>query len=102
MSYSSEIGSLQGTINSVRPTEAKPAAQTSISDSGTRGAQQPIQNEYVDQASLSSAGGLMAQALESPDVRLDKVASLQQAIANGSYNVSSSDVADKMIESLLD
>jgi len=45
--------------------------------------------------------GLIAQALEGSDVRTEKVAALQESIANGSYNVSSSDVADKMIRSLL-
>jgi anti-sigma28 factor (negative regulator of flagellin synthesis) len=32
---------------------------------------------------------------------MDKVAALQQAIAGGTYNVSASDVANKMVESLL-
>jgi flagellar biosynthesis anti-sigma factor FlgM len=39
--------------------------------------------------------------MEGPDIRSEKVASLQQAIAAGNYSVSSSDVADKIIESLL-
>lgn len=60
------------------------------------------QVEVSDHASLSSAGGLVATALETSDVRSDKVASLQQAIAAGSYNVSSSDVAEKLIQSLLE
>ena len=53
----------------------------------------------TDQANLSSTGGIMAQALDGSDARTDKVATLQQAIATGSYNVSSSDVAEKMIDS---
>ncbi len=44
----------------------------------------------------------MSQALEISDVRSAKVAALQQAIASGSYKVSSSDVAEKMIDSLLE
>jgi flagellar biosynthesis anti-sigma factor FlgM len=35
------------------------------------------------------------------DVRMTKVAELRQAIASGSYNVSASAVADKMVESML-
>ncbi|MEO6802001.1 MAG: flagellar biosynthesis anti-sigma factor FlgM [Granulicella sp.] len=54
-----------------------------------------------DQTSLSSASTLLAQALTTSDVRMDKVASLQQAINSGSYHVSSSDVADKLLNSLL-
>jgi negative regulator of flagellin synthesis FlgM len=56
----------------------------------------------VDQASLSTTSGVMAQALTaSDDVRTEKVAALQQSIAAGTYNVSSSDVADKLINALL-
>ena len=54
-----------------------------------------------DQANVSSTGGLVSQALNTSDVRTDKVAALQAAIANGSYNVSSSDVANKIVDSLL-
>jgi negative regulator of flagellin synthesis FlgM len=101
MSYASGIGSLQQAINSITLSEAKPATSVSVPGSGVN--EQPIANvEHADLASLSSAGGLVAQALESPDIRSAKVASLQQAIATGSYNVSSSDVADKIIQSLLD
>jgi negative regulator of flagellin synthesis FlgM len=97
MSYASGIGSLQQTINSVTPSEAKPSIRTSASDGQA--------NEKLvatDQTNLSSTSGLVAQALESSDTRSAKVTSLQQAIATGSYNVPSSGVADKIIQSLLD
>jgi negative regulator of flagellin synthesis FlgM len=55
-----------------------------------------------DQASLSHTSTLLAQALTTSDVRMDKVASLQQAIASGSYHVSSSDVADMMLKALME
>jgi flagellar biosynthesis anti-sigma factor FlgM len=45
---------------------------------------------------------LIAHALEGSDTRAEKVAALQQAIASGSYSVSSADVASKMIQSLLE
>ena len=54
-----------------------------------------------DQANLSVASGLVTKAIAGPDVRADKVASLQKAIAAGTYNVSSSDVAGKLLQSLL-
>ena len=101
MSFATGIGSPQQVITSIAPSEAKPAVQASGSDSIVN--QQPTPNvEHVDQTNLSSTASLVAQALESPDTRSAKVASLQQAIATGSYNVSSSDVADKIIQSLLD
>ena len=52
-----------------------------------------------DQARLSASSALVAPATS--DVRLDKVAALQAQIAAGTYNVSSSDVADKVIGALL-
>jgi negative regulator of flagellin synthesis FlgM len=55
----------------------------------------------TDQASVSSTGGLVAQALSTSDVRSDKVAALQTAIASGSYQVPSADVASKIVDSLL-
>jgi negative regulator of flagellin synthesis FlgM len=102
MSYASGIGSLQQTISSITSSETKPATQVSASDSVSKASEGPIANtEQVDQANLSSTGGLVAQALEGSDTRSAKVASLQQAIAAGNYSVSSSDAADKIIQSLL-
>jgi negative regulator of flagellin synthesis FlgM len=50
---------------------------------------------------VSSAGELITHALGASDVRADKIEALQKAIATGSYRVSSAEVADKMIQSLL-
>jgi flagellar biosynthesis anti-sigma factor FlgM len=102
MTYASGINSLQQAINSITPSEAKPAAQVSASDSVSNATTGSIANlEHVDQTNLSSTGGLVAQALATSDTRSAKVASLQQAISGGNYSVSSSDVADKIIQSLL-
>jgi negative regulator of flagellin synthesis FlgM len=97
MSYASGIGSLQQAINSVTPSEAKPAIRASASEGEIN--EKPVAS---DQTNLSSTAGLVAQALEGSDTRSAKVASLQQAIAAGSYSVPSSDVAGKIIQSLLD
>jgi negative regulator of flagellin synthesis FlgM len=103
MNYASGINTLQQAINSTTPIEAKPAAQVNASDRGAKGSEGALiaNVEQVDQANLSSTGGLVAQALEGSDTRSSRVASLQQAIAAGTYRVSSSDVADKIIQSLL-
>jgi negative regulator of flagellin synthesis FlgM len=39
---------------------------------------------------------------EVPDIRGDKVSSIETSIGNGSYNVSGRDVADKVIKSVFD
>ncbi|AXC10416.1 hypothetical protein ACPOL_1065 [Acidisarcina polymorpha] len=54
-----------------------------------------------DAAHLSPAALLASASSSLPDVRSEKVASIQEALANGSYSVSSTDVADKLIDHLL-
>lgn len=101
MSYTSGINNLQ-TISPITSSETKAASQANASGHGVNpSVEQTINPEWVDQTNLSSTGGLVAQALDSSDTRSAKVASLQQAIASGTYSVSSSDVADKIIQSLL-
>jgi negative regulator of flagellin synthesis FlgM len=95
MSYTNGIGNLQQALSSIAST-TKPATSETNGSPST----QPSVRE--DQASLSSTSGIMAQAMEGSDARSTKVAALQQAIASGSYNVSSSDVAEKVIDSLLE
>lgn len=53
-------------------------------------------------AQLSSAGSALAQVASSTDdVRTEKVAAIQQAIAADTYSVPASAVADKLIQHLL-
>jgi flagellar biosynthesis anti-sigma factor FlgM len=54
-----------------------------------------------DQATISSASGVLSTALTSSDVRTAKVASLQASINAGTYNVPASSVADKILSSIL-
>ena len=103
MSHASGISSLQQTNNAITPLEAKPAIPAGELDNLTHGGGASVANVgHADQTNLSSAGGLVVQALEGEDTRSAKVASLQQAIAAGTYSVPSSSVADKIIQSLLD
>lgn len=52
-------------------------------------------------ASLSGAGSVLAQAMSTDDVRMDKVESLKAAIASGNYNVPAEKVADKLMDGML-
>jgi len=54
-----------------------------------------------DRATLSSAGNEVSQTAADSDVRTDKVASIQSALAAGSYHVSPSAVASKLVESMM-
>lgn len=53
-----------------------------------------------DPATLCLAGKLISWATAGNDVRFERVASLRQAIEAGTYNVSSAELADKLIDGL--
>lgn len=103
MSYSNGIGNLQQVHGSITSATTQPATQAvETANAPKRHEASSARASQSDQATLSSASGMIAHALEGSDVRADKVAALQQAIASGSYHVSSSQVAGKMIDSLLE
>ncbi len=54
-----------------------------------------------DSATLSSAGSEVSQTASESDVRTDKVASVQAALAAGTYNVPASAVASKVVDAML-
>ena len=56
-------------------------------------------DSFVPSSEGQSFKGMLQELKGMDEVRMDKVESLQQAIANGSYNVSSSDIADAMLMS---
>lgn len=102
MSYTSGIGGQQ-TGNAITPSKAQPVVP--VDTSGIVADKYEVTSSTVghaDEAALSSTGGLVFQSLEASDTRTARVASLQEAIATGSYTVSSSDVANKIIQSLLE
>ena len=107
MTYTNGINSLQqltGTLATSGSNGTNQAAVTNdvkpgdVSPSSVRTTSSVVR---LDQASLSSASALVGQALSAPDVRSATVSALQDAIATGSYHVSSSAIADKLIASLL-
>jgi flagellar biosynthesis anti-sigma factor FlgM len=90
------LGALQvnesTSVNGAAATKGGSSASVTISSTTSSGG--------VDQASFS-AGGLAAQSTDMSDVRTTKVAELRAAIASGTYNVSASAMADKMVEGML-
>jgi negative regulator of flagellin synthesis FlgM len=54
-----------------------------------------------DRATLSSAGSEVAQTATDSDVRMEKVTSIQAALAAGTYNVPASAVASKMVDAMM-
>jgi negative regulator of flagellin synthesis FlgM len=54
-----------------------------------------------DRATLSSAGSEVSLTANDSDVRMDKVTSIQAALAAGTYNVPASAVASKMVDAMM-
>jgi len=54
-----------------------------------------------DRATLSNAASEISQGASADGVRTDKVAAVQAALAAGTYAVPASDVAGKVIDSML-
>ncbi len=102
MSGTDGISSLQKALGSLNLTDTKQAKPATGLEKALAGRETSnLSARTYDQASVSVAGGLAAQGTSEGDVRLDKVAALQQQIASGTYLVSASDVADKLVQSLL-
>ncbi len=101
MSFTNNIGSLQQIVSSIATGEIKGSQQTNATGKPAKATSASANAISADRANLSSTSSVLAQALSGDDVRAEKVAALQQAIASRSYNVSSSDVAGKLIQSLL-
>lgn len=55
----------------------------------------------TDSATLSNAGSEVSLTAADSGVRTDKVASIQAALAAGSYDVPASAVASKMVDAML-
>jgi negative regulator of flagellin synthesis FlgM len=79
-------------VNSAAPAATPARSNTPATDAG---------GPYSDLATLSSAGSQVSEAASGDGVRMDKVASIQAALASGTYNVPASAVAGKLIDSML-
>jgi negative regulator of flagellin synthesis FlgM len=104
LSYMNGIGSPQqvpGSTEAAAASSANRAAKTEMGAGLISASVGQSNTAPVDEAKVSSAAEMMAQVLSGSDVRTEKVAALQQAIVAGTYSVSSSDVAGKVIDSLL-
>lgn len=75
------------------PAADKPASGTNPDTSSTQQASDVSLSNRAQQLSR-----LEAQVSNSPDVDSDRVAELQKAIADGSFNVDPERIADKMLQ----
>ncbi|MGO9316797.1 MAG: flagellar biosynthesis anti-sigma factor FlgM [Terracidiphilus sp.] len=89
--------SLEGLKSLLGTPEATPV-QTQQPKSGATSGGSALSS---DQATFSSAGSEVSQTAGDTEVRLDKVAGIQAALEAGTYNVSASAVASKVVDSML-
>lgn len=89
--------SLEG-LKSLLGTQAATTVASQQTKSSTTAATSALGS---DQATLSSVGSEVSQTVGDSDVRMDKVATIQAALATGSYDVPASDVASKVVDSML-
>jgi len=93
MDIRSSLDGLKSLLGVTTPTPPAPqtrsGATTSASALGS------------DLATFSSAGSEVSQTASDPGVRTDKVAEIQASLAAGTYNVSASAVASKLVDSML-
>ena len=75
-------------------------APSRVRPDGTSSASASSMTQARDSSDLSPAAQAVAQAMQMPEIRQDRVASLQQQIASGSYQVSAPEVANAMLRNL--
>jgi flagellar biosynthesis anti-sigma factor FlgM len=89
-------------IDAYNPAASDVASDASLPQSGAQSVTQPGGASEQDRATLSSdsasASSLVGIALNSPEVRQDKVDSLTQSIQNGEYDLDPAKIASAMID----
>jgi negative regulator of flagellin synthesis FlgM len=78
------------------PEAQRPAPAEAVKE-GTAHAQGHAPALASDSAHVSQAAQLAARAMQLPEVRTDKVAAVQKALADGTYGVDAADVAGAML-----
>jgi negative regulator of flagellin synthesis FlgM len=92
MDIRNSLDGLKSLLGVTTPAPAAPQPRSNPSVGGGLGS---------DQATFSSAGSEVSQTGAEPGVRTDKVASVQAALAAGTYNVAPSAVASKVVDSMM-
>ena len=93
MKIQDNLRGMQQLLSSQEVTKAENAGGSSAARNRTEG--------VTDRATLSAAASVAARSSAEADVRLEKVAEVQQALAQGTYSVPSDAVAGKMIDQML-
>lgn len=93
MEINSSLDGLKSLLGISTTTAATPDTRSSATSAGSA--------LGSDSVTFSSTANEVAQSASTDGVRMDKVASIQSALAAGTYNVSASLLASKMVDSML-
>jgi negative regulator of flagellin synthesis FlgM len=93
MDIRSSLDGLKSLLGVTPPDTAKTPQKANATTTGT--------GISSDRATFSTAGSEVSLTAAESGVRADKVSSVQAALAAGTYNVSSSAVASKVVDSML-
>ncbi|MDE1175129.1 MAG: flagellar biosynthesis anti-sigma factor FlgM [Edaphobacter sp.] len=96
MSLVNGVGVSSQTLDiQIAANEARPRNQSiSPKDPGA------ASTKISDATTISSASTLVSQALAGSDVQTEKVEALRQAITAGTYHVPSTEIADKILNTM--
>jgi flagellar biosynthesis anti-sigma factor FlgM len=92
---------IRSSLEGLKSLLGTPAAAPSTAPPSKSGATAGGSALSSDQATFSSAGSEVSQTAGGTEARMDKVASIQAALEAGTYNVSASAVASKVVDSML-
>lgn len=87
-------------ISAIQPLD-RDLQVSSVAKPANESAKLPPLASSVDPAQLSNAASLGSPLESSPEVRTDKVQTMQLAIASGDYTVSAMDVAQSLMDHML-
>lgn len=93
MDIRSSLDGLKSLLGVTPPDSAAPQTKGNAAVSGS--------GLGSDRATFSSAGSEVSLTAAEPDVRAEKVAGVQAAMAAGTYNVPASAVASKVVDFML-
>jgi len=82
------------------PETFSPSTPESIPEKALQ-VQPAVAEQVTDEAHVSPAASIIVQSVSEAGVNTDKVAAVQAALASGTYHVSSSQVAGKLIDHML-
>jgi len=94
MDIRNSLDGLKSLLGVTPPATSAPHSASAASATGANGL-------GSDSATFSSAGSEVSLTAADSGVRTDKVASVQAALAAGTYNVPASAVASKMVDAML-